>query len=239
MIHRFRQSGKRKTVSSLVLGGAVLIVAGLSQTALSSERNVAAQEKFERVLMLPAVSMTEFYGENATLRGPLSGEVFITDRVLPRSIDFLEATFRNRLMQLDNVRLVPAEGVVVSELPHSPVQGTRLEKIAAIRQAGRQSGADAVLCSYVYVFRERVGESYGADAPARISFESVLVSVATGRLIWQGSYSEIQKPLTDNLLGINKFIQRRGRWITGKEMMAQAIDEMIESISALRTESQS
>jgi hypothetical protein len=238
MIHRFRQSGKRKAVSSLVLGGVVLILAGLSQTALSSE-NVAAQEKFERILMLPAVSMTEIYGENATLRGPLSGEVFITDRVLPRSIDFLEASFRNRLMQLDNVRLVPVEGGVASELPHSPVQGTRPEKIEAIRQAGRQSGADAVLCSYIYVFRERVGQSYGADAPARISFESVLVSVATGRLIWQGSYSEIQKPLTDNLLGINKFIQRRGRWITAKEMMAQAIDEMIESITALRAENQS
>jgi hypothetical protein len=55
-------------------------------------------------------------------------------------------------------------------------------------------------------------------------------------LIWQGSYSEIQKPLTDDLLRINKFLQRRGRWITAKEMMAQAIDEMIESISALRAE---
>jgi hypothetical protein len=214
-----------------------LLLSAWVQAAPESDSNPESWQKFERVLVLPAFNMAEIHGNNADLRGPLSGEVFITDGVPPQSIDFFDATLRNRFMRLEGIHLIePNAEAIASRAGLAPIQGGRSDRIALIQQAGRQSGAEAVLCTYIYAFRERVGTAYGVDSPASISFESILVSVATGRLIWQGSYTETQTTLHQNLFKIDRFIQRKGRWITAKEMAAGAIDEMIQSISELRRE---
>jgi len=210
----------------------VVFQCGQAAPQSSGDQN-GASEKFARILILPVVNMSEIHGQNASLRGPLSGEVFVTDEVAPKAADFMGATFRNRLMRLEQVELVePSTAAITARVGVAPLQGPREGRIAAIQEAGRQKGADSVFCTYLYAFRKRVGTAYGVDAPAMISFESVLVSVATGRLIWQDSYSETQQTLNDNLLRIDKFMERRGRWITAEEMASQAVDKMMENFSA-------
>jgi hypothetical protein len=57
----------------------------------------------------------------------------------------------------------------------------------------------------------------------------VLVSVESGRLLWQPKFSETQEPLNQNLFELGKFIQRKGRWVTAREMATQALKEMLQT----------
>jgi hypothetical protein len=231
MIQRVRQSANSMVVF-IILCHLLLFHEASAAGYLPPSPGQTSAPPLARVLILPVVDMTEIHGHDATLRGPLSGEVFITDTTAPGSAESVEETLRNRLVQLKNVHLIAPSAEIIGAL-RPLTAGNRSEKIAAIRNAGRRSGADAVLCTYLYAFRERVGVSYGAETPARVSFEVVLVSVATGAVIWQGSFSETQKPLSEDLLGIGKFLQRRGRWVTASEMTAKAIDDMIDSLAAV------
>ena len=112
----------------------------------------------------------------------------------------------------------------------APVAGSRAERIAAIQKAGGRQGADAVLCAYVYAFRNRVGNAYGVETPAMVSFEMNLVSTATGRIVWRRDFTETQKTLNENLLHLGKFLQRKGRWVTAEEMATQAIEDLLASL---------
>jgi hypothetical protein len=189
-------------------------------------------EKFERILIMPVINMSEIYGQSTGLRSPLSGQVFVTDVVAPEAAEFISAELWKRLIHMQFIELIePNPHMIDSRVGLVPVQGPRNERIAAIQNAGRQMGTDAVLCTYLYAFRKRVGNAFGVDVPAMVSFESDLVSVASGRLIWQKGYSETQRPLNENLLGIGKFLQRKGRWITAEEMASNAIDEMMKKFS--------
>jgi hypothetical protein len=237
MIHRNSQCRNRFSLLIHLKQGCILILflVIMGQSPAHSE-NLTPALNFERVLVLPAFNMSEIHGENADLRGPLSGEVFVTDVVPPEALDFFDATLRSRFAQIENIHIIETSAdTIASRIGLLPMQGTRAQRIADIQKIGRQSGADVVLCSYIYAFRDRVGTAYGVDTPARISFEFVLVSVSSGRLVWQGSYSETQKTLHDNLLRIDKFIQRKGRWITAKEMAEQAISDMVAEVSELNS----
>lgn len=202
---------------------------GVPQSAAEENKN---PEKFESVLIMPVIDMSDVYGPDASVRGPVSGEFFVTDAVAPVAVKFISAAQWKRLRQMALVELVePKPAAIDTKTGLVPVQGTRSERIAAIQAAGRQVGADGVLCTYVYAFRKRVGTDFGVEAPAMVSFESVLVSVASGRVVWQESFSETQQTLNENLLRIGKFLRRKGRWVTAEEMAGRAVDDMMKKFS--------
>lgn len=216
------------------LGILVVIAAMWSQAAPEAAGDKTKPvKKFENILIMPVINMSDIYGLNTGVRGPLSGQVFVTDVVVPEAAEFISSELWTRLIHMKFVELIePNPHIIDSKVGLVPVQGSRNERLEAIQNAGRQMGADAVLCTYVYAFRKRVGNAFGVDVPAMVSFESVLVSSASGGLMWQKSFSETQQPLNENLLGIGKFLRRKGRWITAEEMATRAIDNMMNDFSA-------
>ncbi|KJS29331.1 MAG: hypothetical protein VR64_21110 [Desulfatitalea sp. BRH_c12] len=183
----------------------------------------------ERVLLLPSLNMSAIYGENNGLQGPLSGKVFVTGAVSQNATEFLDTALRQKIKQLWAVNLVdPMVDDITSLIGVVPVEGSRGERIAAIQQVGRARGAEAVFCAYVYAFRERVGTAYGVDAPAMVSIELNLVSVASGALLYQHSFTETQKALNEDVLRIDQFLKRKGRWITAEEMAERALEELLK-----------
>lgn len=207
----------------------MLSLAGSAHSQTPSDPN-PAQEQFDCILILPVYDMRAVYGENFSMQGPLSGEVFAIDAVDPQATEFVRKTLSTALEKKGGFRLIQATAAdAIAMVGLAPVAGSRAERITAIQRIAGQRGADAVLCTFLYAFRNRVGNAYGVENPAMVSFEMNLVSAATGRIAWRRHFTETQKTLNENLLQVGKFMQRKGRWVTAEEMAGQAIEDLLNS----------
>lgn len=173
--------------------------------------------------------MAAAHGHDQTVQGPLSGKIFVTGTVEAQAPQYLSSEASRLLAR----RIAP--GSVIAAQDAVPILGgvhqprQLVKRLSALQEMGRKYGADAVLIGFLYEFTERVGGNYGVEQPARVSFEINLVSVTTGRLVWQRRYTETQQTLNENLFELKKFIQRKGRWITAREMVTHAINEMFST----------
>lgn len=184
---------------------------------------------YSRILLFPFQDMAAVHGIDQTVQGPLSGKVFVTGIVEPKAAGYMSAETSRRLSRhIDTGSVIIArDDIPVIGVLHQPQHLAKL--LSLYQEAGRSQHADAVMVGYLYEFIERVGGNYGVEQPARISFELNLVSVASGRLVWQNRFIETQQALNENLFDLGKFIQRKGRWITAREMSARAIKDMLRT----------
>ena len=180
----------------------------------------------KQVLVLPFENMTAIYGENASLRNPISGKVFITGYVDPGAESLLTRLLIDNISDLKYYQLIfpeQADGMA-AVIPKNKfeAQDQRREVI----QIGKRLGADAVLIGHVYRFKDRIGSEYAAQAPASVGFDLNMVNTHNGTLIWSDHFDETQKALNENLFLINDFLKRRGRWVTARQMASTALKEL-------------
>jgi len=92
------------------------------------------------------------------------------------------------------------------------------------------TGVDAVLMGYIFRFRERVGTSYGIESPASVAFSLILTSLEDSQVVWHSHYEETQDALFNNLLTLGKFIRRKARWVTARELANEALEDMLSTL---------
>lgn len=184
----------------------------------------------KKVLVLPFKDMSRLYGENVSLRSPISGKVFVTDAVHNGAEDLMTRLLVNGVSNLAAYDLIPPEQA-------EGIMGLNKEKDLNIQDEksqvpliGRQLRADVVLVGHLYRFRERVGGKYAADSPASVGFEINMVDTGSGKLIWTGYFDETQQSLSENLFLIGTFFKRGGTWVTAEKMAADALDEMLQKM---------
>jgi hypothetical protein len=175
---------------------------------------------FSNILVYPFQNMTALYGGLQTVRSPISGKIFMTGDVESHAADFMTLELMRVLSRKPSIRSTIYSG-------KSSEVGQDQDLIDRLQQTGRLNHSDALLIGYLYVFEERVGGNYGVEHPARVSFELNLIEVHSGRLAWQRSFIETQQALNENLFELKKFIQRKGRWVTAREMAVHALEEML------------
>lgn len=203
-------------------------IGGCSSSSLTSPDSEGLTI-FDHILVIPFQDVAAVYGTDQTVQGPLSGKVFVTGTVAPKAALFMTSEATRLLSQkMDPGSVIASRNVQPGMLSLSS-EHQRHHRINVLSEAGRKAGADAVLIGYVYGFEERVGGDYGADMPAKVSFELNLISVESQRLVWQNRFTETQKALNEDLFQLGKFMRRKGRWITAREMAANALHEMISS----------
>lgn len=95
---------------------------------------------------------------------------------------------------------------------------------------GRAVGADAVLYGTVERFIEREGGAYGAKSPAAVSFGLALVSVKSGKVLWQDRFDQTQQPLAANLLNWWMFWRAGPRWFTAEELARLGAERLLEDL---------
>lgn len=182
------------------------------------------------LLVLPFKDMTNLYGENVTLRSPLSGRTYTTGKVSRGADDFLMQLLMSNLQLRGGLQLIPwgqAEGVWGELLAKETIEQSEREMILA---TGRELNADAVLAGYVYRFVDRTGTQYSVETPASVGFDLDLIRIQDGRLVWSRRFDETQKTLSDDIMQINKFIKRKGRWITARDMAASGLEDMLHTL---------
>ncbi len=123
-------------------------------------------------------------------------------------------------------RVVP-DLTVASALSHLKSEGDLATRARAL---GKEVGADAVIIGTVSRYVERVGREYGARQPAAVAFTLQLVSVASGNILWTGSFDQTQKPLSSNLFNWWQFWRGGPRWFTVQEFTRLGAEHLLEDL---------
>jgi hypothetical protein len=177
---------------------------------------------------LPFIDMAQIYGQGVNVRNPVTSKVFFTGQVEEDGAGVMSNALY-RLIGQEKDLLWGAYADPSLELKAGPGD-VKMDHLAQLRSIGRRQNADTVLAGYLYAFRDRTGSSFGAQRPAQVAFELVLISVDSGRIVWQRSFKETQKALSEDLMKLGAFIKRRGRWVNAREMGVGALKEMVNTI---------
>ncbi|MBI9083796.1 MAG: hypothetical protein JEZ11_09375 [Desulfobacterales bacterium] len=183
-----------------------------------------------RVLVLPFVNVAAIYGDATHASCPVTGKVFLTgpvsDQAAALMTDALAADLGNR-RGVDI--FLPGQGVgVMSEILRSGGDGISERELWV--EAGRALQADAVLVGHIYRFKPRHGSDYSAESPASVAFDLHLLAATDGRVLWSRSVDETQQSLSENLLSLGAFFQRRGRWVTADELAMVGLGRILSAL---------
>ncbi len=198
---------------------AVIILSGCmsKETTPESDYNLSGTEK---ILVLPFRDMTMIYGQDASVRCPVCGRVFITGRVPVDAAERLTNSLVSNLKSRKKYKIVTSS--LVSE------EQTFSERKLIVKK-GREYNADAVIAGYIYRYKERVGNRYSVKSPASVAFGIHLISTKGGRIIWSGHFDETQRSLSENLFKLKKFIKRKASWITADEMATNGFEDILST----------
>lgn len=191
----------------------LLISACSSKRVLpTEEQRREARQQMSCIVILPVE--TELHGDP-----PIT---FDKASDLEKGAAYMDMVLTDQLVGRSHVRVL-SERQVTSLIPID----------TATREALFEKVGSALNCSGVMVttlkdFQQRVGGSYGVDAPASLSFTMKLFDTASSRMVWSGMFSETQQSLFSNIMSFSTAQNRGFKWITVEELVDQGIREKIE-----------
>ena len=143
-------------------------------------------------------------------------------RVEPAVLQGLDDAMQDILKEMDrpHIPLKTAYKCYFSMLKEGKFRGNALEKWAEV---GRCMQADVLLIPQLLFWSEREGGPMGIEKPASVTLELFLLDVRTSQLLGRYRFEETQTSLTSNLLTLDKFVNRGGKWITANELAAEGI----------------
>jgi hypothetical protein len=185
-------------------------------------------------VVLPFVDMAKVFGQNVSVRNPVTSKVFLTGIIDEKATPYMTNTLYRLIGRQGHLRWRPHQNATDSN--KLGALGLNADHVLRLQELARQEDADAVMVGYLYAFRDRSGGDYAVETPARVAFELVMMQSSTGRVIWQRSFKETQKSLAEDLMQIKQFLKRKGRWVSAKEMAKSALEEMLQSVPHLGTQ---
>jgi len=218
-----------KHLLSFVILSTLMLGAVSCHKGAHVSRTEALPSKFDTLLVIPFKDMMNIYGENVTVRSPLSGKTFTTGYVAEGAAAFLTEELIALLKRRNDVRLISPDliqGVWAQLLLESQKEMPELKMIV---ETGLDLKADAVLVGYIFRFKDRKGTQYSVDLPASVAFDVELISVADRTIIWSRRFNETQQALTEDLFQFGKFLKRKGRWITARDMAVTGLEELFQT----------
>ena len=150
------------------------------------------------------------------------------DRLPPRTERIVTAHVYGALTDSSRWRFVPPMTVEDALSGISSVY----DVVDRAQALGEAVDAEAVIAGRLSRFVERVGSDYGADAPASVAFELMLVETSSGDVLWRGEFDETQESLSTNLLKFWQFWRGGPRWFSASEFVELGVDRLIEDLEA-------
>ena len=119
---------------------------------------------------------------------------------------------------------------VAGALPVQPGRSGQAVR-EALAQAARKVGAQTVIAGTVFSYQERIGGTAGIKQPASVYFNLYAIEAKTAKILWQGTFRETQKSLTEDLFRMGDFFERGGKWLSAAELSEAG---MIKLLSRMR-----
>lgn len=102
--------------------------------------------------------------------------------------------------------------------------------LEAWAEVAKKSGKDYILVPQIIDWRERDGSESGVTHPAYVRMDFFLIRSATGtvqnRVVWE----EEQVGLIENLLTMDKFVKRKGAWVTARRLANDGMDKLLNDL---------
>ncbi len=191
-------------------------------------KDTAALPPLKRIAVLPMDRASVRPGEERPTCS-LSDTVIDATEVSPDEASAVTGLLFSTLRGDSRFITVP-EGRCVGFLNSLLAADVRASTLKLIRSFGRELGVEAVLYGKLYRFKQRVGGSYSVKTPASVAFSLHLIRVSDGCILWNATFDETQKPLSENLFKAGFYKKTGIRWLTAEELAAfglsRAIDEL-------------
>ena len=109
----------------------------------------------------------------------------------------------------------------------------RGEKLSALDYwlaVGQCLDVDVLLVPQIIYWQERDGGDMGAQNPASITLDMYLININQESLLSRYHFDETQESLTSNLLDIDKFVERSGKWLTARDLAAEGMRRGVKEL---------
>lgn len=126
--------------------------------------------------------------------------------------------------------LPPSDAQVAFKGLQSPADRATPEMAA--RVAARKFGASAVILGQVQRYRERVGNSLGAQRPASVSFQFALYSAPSGQRVWSVRFDETQQAFSAAPLRARRYPGAGTRWLSAGELARWGAEHALAAVPA-------
>lgn len=148
-----------------------------------------------------------------------------------KSLARLDAFLEKKLNEAGiSITAGPGKAEGCRELVLSKLNRSQASAVEYWTRVGECAGADYLLVPMVLDWREREGVEFSVRRPARVVMELFLIDVRKSRLMDRFHFEETQKTLARNLLDIDKFIERGGKWITAMDLAREALDQGVKEL---------
>jgi hypothetical protein len=174
--------------------------------------------------------MAAAYGEGTTMRCPLCRNVFTTGQVDEEAAEKLTSQLTELAHARLDVELLFETRSLYTMTELQRLDERQLSELEMLIAIGGQKRADAVLTGHVFRYVERVGGRYSIESPASALFDLDLIRVPDGRLLWYAAFDETQQALLDNVLKLDKFLERKGGWLTAEELSYFGLKKVLDKL---------
>lgn len=121
---------------------------------------------------------------------------------------------------------IPAKYGVDPTTPRSAQQNTALEHWLEVARA---NNLDLLIVPQILDWQERNGGTMGVTTSAGVNMDFFLVDArGEGQLATRSHFNEKQVGLVNNIMNIDSFFKRGGKWLTAEELALEAADQMIQ-----------
>jgi TolB-like protein len=193
-----------------------------SQTAASTP--VLKREKIAVMPFLKGRFGTDLSG---LLNCPLCQISFDKENLAPDCDKTLTLYLQEALERRHEDMTVPLRQVATAygQIPLNEEKDTPL---SVARELGKRLGADYVFVGTVWRYLDRKGGRAAAETPASVGFALFFIEVSTGALLWNDSFSETQRSLSENIMAAKEFFEMGGRWLTADELALYGVKELMK-----------
>lgn len=221
----------RRICSLAMVGMVVILLMGCGgPTVRESESIVPSHRSPGVIAVVPFfVSYADTAGQRLVRCPGYEGYIAVGE-IVPEGPQIITGLFRRRLVS-DRYKLVSQE-MIARTLPALENLEGRPEVLA--QRLASQLRIDSVLIGWVFRFRERIGNAWGAQQPASVAFVALLFNGKDGKLLWRGKFDETQKPLSENVLEFFSFVRRGGRWVTARQLASDGISCILLTFPGVR-----
>ncbi|MCS7149718.1 MAG: hypothetical protein N2Z40_06015 [Caldimicrobium sp.] len=91
----------------------------------------------------------------------------------------------------------------------------------------KKTETQAILYGKIFRFKQRRGSSWAVESPASVAFTLVLYDGQTGKILWQRTFDETQKPLSENILNLPLY--GKIKWLTAEELAERGLKSLLRT----------
>jgi TolB-like protein len=181
----------------------------------------------EKIAVMPFLRGKFGTDLSAALNCPLCQLSFDEESLSPGCDKILTLYAQEALERRHEEMIVPLSrstsaysGIQVDEKKDTP--------LSVAQKLGKKLEADYVLVGTVWRYLDRKGGPAAIETPASVGFALYLIEVSTGILLWNDSFSETQRSLSENILVAKDFFEMGAKWLTADELALYGVKELLK-----------